>query len=167
MMVRIVIALLICASFVSSAEARGRRGWGGGGGGAGGPNAAVALLSAPQWLVDQIKAEGETPAEQAVLALVNAERTHYGLAPVAIDRQLLYTARYQTWWMATNSSMTHGQNPSENIAMGQTSPAHVMHSWMTSSGHRANILNPRWRKIGIGAYHNTAGTIYWTQQFQP
>lgn len=37
----------------------------------------------------------------------------------------------------------------ENIAWGQRSPAEVMDSWMTSSGHRANILGPS-GEIGVG-----------------
>ncbi len=38
----------------------------------------------------------------------------------------------------------------ENIAMGQTTPAGVMSSWMDSPGHRANLLSTTTREIGIG-----------------
>jgi uncharacterized protein YkwD len=53
----------------------------------------------------------------------------------------------------------------ENIAAGQTSPDQVMTSWMNSSGHRANILNSSFGHIGVGIVKNSAGTIYWTQDF--
>ena len=43
-------------------------------------------------------------------------------------------------------SMTSGMG--ENIAMGQTSATKVMTDWMNSSGHRANILNSKYKKIG-------------------
>jgi uncharacterized protein YkwD len=36
---------------------------------------------------------------------------------------------------------------------------------MNSSGHRANILNPGYRRIGVAAYATPEGTIFWCQQF--
>jgi uncharacterized protein YkwD len=55
----------------------------------------------------------------------------------------------------------------ENIAYGSGSygePQSIMRSWMRSSGHRRNILNGRFREIGIGAYTGTykgnRGTMY-------
>ena len=53
----------------------------------------------------------------------------------------------------------------ENIAMGQTSPSQVMTAWMNSEGHRANILNSSFTKIGVGVAQNANGQYYWTQQF--
>lgn len=38
----------------------------------------------------------------------------------------------------------------ENIARGQKSPEVVMRAWMNSPGHRANIMNARYRRIGVG-----------------
>ena len=38
----------------------------------------------------------------------------------------------------------------ENIAKGQATPQAVVNAWMNSSGHRANILNPSFTKIGVG-----------------
>jgi len=37
--------------------------------------------------------------------------------------------------------------------------------WMSSSGHRANILTPYWRNEGIGVAKSSSGTIYVTQDF--
>ena len=53
----------------------------------------------------------------------------------------------------------------ENIAMGQRTPQEVMNSWMNSSGHRANILNPSFTTLGVGIAKDANGTIYWTQMF--
>ena len=52
----------------------------------------------------------------------------------------------------------------ENIAMRYKGPQDVMNGWMNSSGHRANILNPKFGTLGIG-YVNKNGTTYWTQMF--
>src|SRR5713226_4782392 len=38
----------------------------------------------------------------------------------------------------------------ENIAAGQQSPQQVVDDWMNSPGHRANILDPSFRDVGIG-----------------
>ena len=40
----------------------------------------------------------------------------------------------------------------ENIAAGQTSPERVMTAWMNSEGHRANILNASFTRLGVGGY---------------
>lgn len=46
----------------------------------------------------------------------------------------------------------------ENIAWGQREkgePDNIMRSWMESSGHRRNILNGRYREVGIGTATGT------------
>ena len=58
------------------------------------------------------------------------------------------------------SSSTRG----ENIAMGQQSADKVMAAWMSSSGHRANILRSSFGSIGVCAY-KVGNTMYWVQEF--
>jgi uncharacterized protein YkwD len=36
---------------------------------------------------------------------------------------------------------------------------------MNSAGHRANILNPRYTHIGVGATTTASGRVYGTQNF--
>jgi uncharacterized protein YkwD len=41
-----------------------------------------------------------------------------------------------------------------------------MQMWMSSTaGHRENILNPRYKEIGIGVGVTKDGNKYWTQLF--
>lgn len=65
---------------------------------------------------------------------------------------------------------------SENAAAGQQTPAEVVNAWMNSPGHRASIMDPYTKEIGIGfEVDNEAGTIpnqpyglgstYWVQTF--
>jgi uncharacterized protein YkwD len=104
--------------------------------------------------------------EQHVIARTNAERIKAGLNPLLIDQELIVSARRQAAWMSRNSIMQHGSAPvAENIAAGQRSPKEVLNSWMNSSGHRANILNPSHTKIGVAAFAQPNGQIYWCQQF--
>lgn len=124
--------------------------------------------------------------EKEVLNLVNQERAKNGLQPLKWANDLANVARAHSLDMATNNFFSHtnlkGQSPfdrmsaagikysmaAENIAAGQTTPAEVMNSWMNSAGHRANILNPNLKELGVGYVKATNGSsysCYWTQTF--
>ena len=53
----------------------------------------------------------------------------------------------------------------ENVAFGYTTGDSVMVAWMNSTGHRANILSPDYRDIGIGCAYSAGHVAYWTQDF--
>ena len=114
-------------------------------------------------------------AEQ-VVALVNAERDNAGLGNVSATSSLNQAAQKRAEEIV--SSFAHSRPDGrdcftvfgeygvtymaagENIAAGQGSPSAVMYSWMNSPGHRANILNASFTKIGVG--YVSSGN-YWTQ----
>ena len=118
--------------------------------------------------------------EQEVIRLVNAERAKYGLAALEEDWELSRVARYKSQDMHderyfSHTSPTYGtpfemirafglsyRAAGENIAVGYATPAAVVAGWMTSEGHRANILSSSYTKIGVGY---VADGNYWTQQF--
>jgi uncharacterized protein YkwD len=52
----------------------------------------------------------------------------------------------------------------ENIARGQGGAREVMTAWMTSPGHRANILNCDYRELGVGHVDGGDGP-WWVQNF--
>ena len=117
--------------------------------------------------------------EREVVRLVNAERRKQGLSELKYNWQLSRVARYKSEDMRdkgyfSHTSPTYGtpyqmmrsfgisyRTAGENIAKGQTSPEAVVRAWMSSSGHRANILNPSFTEIGVGF----ASGNYWTQMF--
>lgn len=130
---------------------------------------AAANDGARQSPVDPGAAETELkllPIEKNIVTYTNEERHRRGLAPLAIDHGLVRSARQHAIWMARSRRLQHTrQSVAENIAVGQpTSPA-VVRAWMSSSGHRANILNAGHARIGVAAYRTDDGTIYWCQQF--
>ena len=118
--------------------------------------------------------------EQEVIRLTNLERAKYGLKPLTEDWELSRVARYKSQDMHDrryfdHNSPTYGtpfqmmkafglsyRSAGENIAMGYRTPQSVVTGWMNSSGHRANILNSSYTKIGVGY---VADGSYWTQQF--
>lgn len=107
------------------------------------------------------------PIESQLIEKTNAERTRRGLPALAIDLKLVKSARDHAAWMTRSRTLRHTNRAvAENIAMGQSSTAEAMRSWMNSSGHRANILRGSHRKIGVAAYTTPGGTIYWCQQFE-
>jgi len=105
--------------------------------------------------------------EKSILAATNEERERFGLPPLEADGELMKSARAHCTWMTENQSMQHTQLPvAENIAMGQQDTEQVLNSWMRSPGHRANILNGAFRRIGVAAYQTPHGVIFWCQQFR-
>ena len=130
----------------------------------------VALGAAPEAkpAVETKKPATELHAiEKRILEETNRARKRHGLRPLLLDRRLLSSARRHTGWMTRNRSLRHTSAPvAENIAMGQRTAPEVLHSWMNSPGHRANILNASYTKIGVSAYRTSNGTVYWCQQFE-
>jgi uncharacterized protein YkwD len=105
--------------------------------------------------------------ETELLNAVNAERARFGLKALIFDNNLVQNARKHCGWMARTFNMIHSKMRfPENIAQGQEDVSDVMRSWMSSSGHRANILNPNHTRIGVSAYRGKDGRGYWVQLFQ-
>lgn len=118
--------------------------------------------------------------EREVIRLVNEIRVQNGLNRLTEDWELSRVARYKSQDMRDNNYFSHTspvygspfemmknfgisyKSAAENIAKGQETPQAVVNAWMNSSGHRANILNPSFNKIGVGYVENGR---YWTQMF--
>ena len=119
----------------------------------------------------------------ATLCLVNRERARHGEPPLHWNERLVRAAQAHTESMAFGDYFEHvgprGETPlmrmrrtgyiysshigfevGENIAWGSLwlgTPRAVVASWMRSPGHRANILDARYRDTGIGISPHTAG----------
>ena len=116
----------------------------------------------------------ETANAQSVVNQVNRERAARGLSALRIDPALTAAAQIRareiverfshtrpdgTKW-STVSSIAYG----ENIAKGQRTVDRVMAAWMSSSGHRANILRASYGSIGVACV-KSGGVYYWVQLF--
>jgi uncharacterized protein YkwD len=113
---------------------------------------------------------------QRILVLLNRVRTEHGLAPLELDPSLTRAATQHTSEMLrdgyfghdsadgaaftrrlapyTSSSAGHW-SVAENLlwASGPLDADRAIAIWMESPEHRANILAPRWRQIGIAVIH--------------
>ena len=115
-----------------------------------------------------------TANAQSVVRQVNQERAKQGLSALRVDPKLTAAAQIRareivekfshtrpdgTKW-STVSSVAYG----ENIAKGQRTADKVMAAWMTSSGHRANILRANYGSIGVACV-KSGNVYYWVQLF--
>lgn len=118
--------------------------------------------------------------ENEVIRLVNEIRVQNGLNELKADWQLSRVARYKSQDMKDNKYFSHTspvygspfemirnfgisfRSAGENIAKGYSTPQAVVNGWMNSSGHRANILNSSYTRIGVGYVSDGR---YWTQMF--
>lgn len=121
-----------------------------------------------------------TDYEQEVIRLINEIRRENGLQPLTYDWELSRVARFKSQDMKDNQYFAHNspvygtpyqmmksfgisyRSAGENIARGYATPQAVVNAWMNSSGHRANILNAGFTRIGVGY---VSGGNYWTQMF--
>jgi len=151
------------------------------------PNTEATTQSAPHPQQQTSAVEEEVSAaatyEEQVLELVNAERAKEGIAPLQMDEPLCRAAEIRAEECTESFSHTRPNGRScftvlqevkatystagENLAIGQKTPQETVAAWMESSGHRANIMNPNFRKLGVGITESTGRyTGYaWAQMF--
>lgn len=114
--------------------------------------------------------------ESRILTLVNLQRASHGLSTLSMsscadsyaERWSVHLAAIGTLVHQSMLSLLngcHAQAVGENIGFGAVSADTMMAMWMASPGHRANLLNPRFTSIGIGAVQIANGTWYATQDF--
>ncbi len=121
--------------------------------------------------------------EVEMLILINKERAIKGLNPVEADEELAKVARKHSMDMFVRGYFSHytpeGKDPfdrmrkdnvvfltaGENLALSQTlDMAHD--GLMKSPGHRANILNPTFGRLGIGILDGGIYGLMVTQNFR-
>lgn len=119
-------------------------------------------------------------AVASVLALVNSERGKVGCSALTLNEKLSKAAQDHSADMAAHKNMSHtgsdGSDPGqritaagyswsaygENVAYGYSTPEQVMAGWMSSPGHKRNILDCGFKEIGVGLAQPGS---YWTQDF--
>src|SRR5438552_16390751 len=121
-----------------------------------------------------------SPLEHGVLADINAFRLAHHLSALRLSTPLTSAAVSHTREMAVQGYFAHESGdgslfwkrirtyyPStpwtywsvgENLLWSSpdVGAAQALQLWLNSPEHRANLMNPRWREIGIAAVHATA-----------
>ncbi len=122
----------------------------------------------------------DLPAVQATLIRdLNAQRRTNGLPALTASAALTTTAQSLACDNAARRTVVHTgsngstlkarlaaqgyrySNAAENAAAGYPDAATVAAGWMSSPGHRRNILSPPLREIGVGVAKGPDGLLYW------
>lgn len=120
--------------------------------------------------------------ERQMIEMVNSERSSRGLRTLSVDFGLVKTARLKSQDMIDNSYFDHVSPKwgtmsellasqgvtyhlaGENLAIfGKLEQAH--RGLMNSPGHRMNLLNPPYTRIGIGIIQDPQRGLVITQHF--
>lgn len=133
-----------------------------------------------------VKKKGElAPSEtiDEITYLINQARLAQGKGSLQIDPTLCEIAQERAYEITKEFSHTrpNGENcfdimdeydyqftaVGENIAAGQKDESEVMTDWLNSPGHRRNIMNGKFNKVGIGLVkeENSTYGYYWVQVF--
>lgn len=124
----------------------------------------------------------EAVLSKATVCLVNRERTRRGMRALRVNRRLSRAAVAHTRDMISKRYFEHvsatGKDVvdrllstgylgrvrnwlvGENLAWGigtRSTPEQIVVSWVNSPGHRRNMLNRRFREIGIGVVFSAPG----------
>ena len=117
-------------------------------------------------LTNEARAQSGIPLLKTDPRLTEAARLH---AIQMADRQLLeHTiagAKYPTMDSRLQAAGYVYAWAAENIAWNSSTPRSVVNGWMSSSGHRANILDPNLTQTGVWVARSSRGEPYWIQVF--
>jgi len=108
-----------------------------------------------------------TQAESSLLSAMNSARAAHGLRPLRADGRLERAARGHSSYMLRTGTFAHGAFAArirrvgvraprigENLAWSSgslTAARAIVSMWLASPEHRANLLHPGYRFVGVGA----------------
>ncbi len=135
------------------------------------------------------KARKQDMREREVATLTNAERERNGVSPLRWDSELQAIARAHSKDMAENNYFAHKNNEGEGVtqrginagyrcvkpssiglgenisyATGPFSAEETVRGWMDSPGHRSNMLDVYYDRIGVGiheGWNSDSGLVFY------
>ena len=128
-------------------------------------------------LAPSVSASTLTPRTR-MLQATNNSRLNNGIHRVDIHWTMSRIARRHSIAMANRGYIFHTADPSsvylqgvnwstwgENVGVTGSTVASIQNAFMQSTGHRANILNQRFRRVALGTYRDDAGLLWVTVFF--
>jgi uncharacterized protein YkwD len=105
-----------------------------------------------------------TSSESSLLTTMNSVRKSHGLPALRIDFHLVRAARGHSADMMRRQYFAHGSVSGRVVAAGARGPlfgedlawaqginaSWVVNAWLASPGHRAVLLRPGFRRVGVG-----------------
>ena len=115
-----------------------------------------------------------SPEEDRAVELVNADRSRAGLQTLPVNIDLYFKAQSWSGRLAGAQGLSHSNlaegigypwsRLGENVGYGY-SIEQVHNAFMASPGHRANILDGGFNRIGVGVTRDGAGRYWVVQEF--
>lgn len=122
---------------------------------------------------------------EEIITRTNIERRNAKLPPYTRSMNLMRAAELQAAQMAKSDKLEHDlpgttyptlgsrlaavsymmRAAGENIGEGWRTPSAAVAGWMSSPGHKANILSTTYTEIGTAMAPGPNGTVYWVQVF--
>jgi uncharacterized protein YkwD len=135
----------------------------------------MSLTGYPTSAAGAMEALGASASAEEYLRVIRKEN---GLPPLSPDQTLEKAATQQAGYMAGSGKMAHrtgwGRDfasrmhdngvrgaAAENVAYGQKTERDVLAGWMTSKGHRRNMLDPTFGHFGLAVAEDAQGRKYW------
>ena len=125
------------------------------------------------------KGEASSSGAETLMNLINEKRAEAGVPALSVDSNMNKGARIRAQEMSQNYNDYKHTRPNgdpgmrvlievgcsytaaaENAGRGQSSVSEIFNSWMSSNGHKKNMLNEKYSKMGLG-YYTVSGTTYW------
>jgi len=137
----------------------------------------VALALGAPGSAEAVRIMDKDAVESAVVSRINAVRSDHGLARLAVAPRLRRAAEQHARNMARNGYFSHSWSSGapfgrwierfwpgpgysswaagENLfwSAPDATAAKIVRRWLRSPGHRANILRPEWKRLGLGIVH--------------
>ena len=129
--------------------------------------AAIATALTMAGAADAASTASLTRAESSLLSAMNSARAAHGLRPLRADGRLEQAARGHSSYMLRTGTFAHGAfarrirrvgvrapRIGENLAWSSgslTAARAIVSMWLASPEHRANLLHPGYRFVGVGA----------------
>ena len=125
------------------------------------------------------KGEASSSGAETLMNLINEKRAEAGVPALSVDSNMNKGARIRAQEMSQNYDKYKHTRPNgekgmrvlievgcsysaaaENAGRGQSSVSEIFNSWISSDGHKKNMLNEKYSKMGLG-YYTVSGTTYW------
>lgn len=138
------------------------------------PGAAITASAQDVQAVQDVQARDDY--QRQARKVTNRQRVDHDLRRLKRTRCVQKYARRQARRMARRDRMFHQdlgvvlkrcdlRGVAENVAYGYPTGRLVVRAWMLSPGHRANLLNPHYRLLGLAVRRSEDGTPYAAQVF--
>lgn len=115
------------------------------------------------------QARPSSGSEASLLRTMNGVRASHGLAPLRVDLRLVRAARGHSADMMRRQYFAHGSVAGRALAAGARGPVFgedlawgtaasaqwVVDRWLASPAHRAVLLRPGFRRVGVGIVFGT------------